>query len=601
MRSLILIVFCVLIPISSGCSGNSTLPNVPDDNLNISDQANQEIQILASGTLNLEDGSFTESNRSADQYYDVTSYVGSSFSYTIDGVIPPDILDITLTIDNTSALTVHDVCIVFEDLFGKTVMNPDSYMDIFRAWDIDPFIAFRKEDPIREFPPGPDSEQLLLKYPGGNPNVDFFIIAHLGGNTGGVYEIGNWNVSGQLTPSGGNANITVDALDHQLDVSSVTADTSVITGDITDFTLLSNDTWEADITNAAGAPVGTYIIPVMAASTAQPLYQTYNFFEISVINDGDVFINSLNFVEKPIDDTWHDICVTAGGPVYICADHTATGNIDDFRTTIRMNNDLTNLEVINPGIGMNDPDQLGVEQFWNRIDITDGGYLVTNPGFTTIITWEIIGTDAIPTYASNSLSCSTGWRGNLGFFDVWHQTESQWDSNGLGWTETTDCPTTNWAAILKRPDGGDHGSLGGLSIPSIYDWFSLVAAEGIDGTENCIFFISDGTDGRLSLSGPWLPTESTDGVEIDSVGSLGTGDAEFTGGLDVAIDSTGKIVTLEDHGAGVFRFQKFNPDLTWIYSSAWIDNGNPMRIDFDRITDNLYLLSSTGVHIMAVQ
>jgi hypothetical protein len=120
------------------------------------------------------------------------------------------------------------------------------------------------------------------------------------------------------------------------------------------------------------------------------------------------------------------------------------------------------------------------------------------------------------------------------------------------------------------------------------------------GTDNAVFFLSSASIGKLSISGSWTNEQATP-AEVDSTGTLGTGDGEFTGGLDLAVDSAGNIVTLEDHGGGVYRFQKFDNALTWIYTCAWSDNGNPMRMDFDTGDNELYLISSTGIHIMHVQ
>ena len=288
MRLVILMVSLAIVLVSLGCSSKTIVAPAHNEILPSQDMSSDgnEFQILASGTMDLDNGTVEFTSRTVSPYYDVTTLVGPYFSYSIDGLIPPDILDINMTLVNPSLITVYDVCIVFENLYGKTVMNPDSYMDIFGPWDLDPFIAFRKEDPIREFPPGDDSEQVLIKYPGGSPMVDFFIIAHLGGNTGGVYEIRDWNVSGELTTSGGNANVSMRMLDHQNNVSLVAADTTAITGGITYFSQTGDpEIWDADISNTAGAPEGTYTIPVMGTSPSTPVYQTYRFFSVDVIQE----------------------------------------------------------------------------------------------------------------------------------------------------------------------------------------------------------------------------------------------------------------------------------------------------------------------------
>jgi hypothetical protein len=284
MRFTIILLLTIMIMIFAGCSGSYRSITDPAMLSNLADKPDSQVIILDSGTINLDTQTIEFCDRENTAYLDVTRFLGSNFQFTIKGIVPPDILDIELYIANASMMTVFDVLIVFENLYGKKVMNPDSYIDIFQAWDLDPFIAFRKEDPTRGFPMAADTEQLLLKYPSGsNPMVSYFVIAHLGSNTGGVYELSNWGVNGNLTPSGGTVNVSVAAMDHQQNVSTVIADTSPITGGLTYFSVTPNpDIWQAEISNTMLAPEGVYVIPVMASSPASPQYNTYNFFEIEV-------------------------------------------------------------------------------------------------------------------------------------------------------------------------------------------------------------------------------------------------------------------------------------------------------------------------------
>jgi len=221
-------------------------------------------------------------DRTADPYLNITSLLGSNFKFKIDGFTPPNILNITLTLINPSTLTAYDVCIVFEDLYGKKVLNPDGYMDIYGPYDIDPFIAFKKDDPIRAFPPGNDSQPLNVAY-NGNPNVKFFIIAHLGGNTGGVYQISNCFAFGDLTTNGGTATIYADVYDYQGDISYVVADTRIFTGALSFLQPSgSPNPWMASFSNSLGVPVGKYNILVAATSPANPTYKTYNYASVTV-------------------------------------------------------------------------------------------------------------------------------------------------------------------------------------------------------------------------------------------------------------------------------------------------------------------------------
>jgi hypothetical protein len=291
MRNLHLLLFALIFLAGMGCSGGSKAPVAPDTN---PDQAslpipgNGDYQVLMSGTMNLDDGTITYDEKTASGYLNVTGFVGSNFSYHINGWASPGVLDITLNLNNPTTYTVNDVCIVFENLYGKKVTNADSMMDIYAAYDIDPFIAFRKENPTRTFPPGPDSEQLLLTYPGTAPNVNYFIIAHLGGNTGGVYEIREF-LQDQPLPPAGSCNISVKVLDWQNDVSSVVADTRQFSGGLT--SLIKSPTanlWTGTINNTLNVPAGTYPMIIMGQSPAVPAYRTYQSFGVVVGGGGSL-------------------------------------------------------------------------------------------------------------------------------------------------------------------------------------------------------------------------------------------------------------------------------------------------------------------------
>jgi hypothetical protein len=289
MRNLHLLLFALILLLGMGCSGGSKAPVTPESN---PDQASLPVpgsgdyQVLMSGTMNLDDGTITYDEKTASGYLNVTGFVGSNFSYHINGWQSPGVLDITLNLNNPTSITVRDVCIVFEDLYGKKVVNADSMMDIYAAFDIDPFIAFRKEDPTRTFPPGPDSEQLLLTYPGTSAYVTYFIIAHFGGNTGGVYEIRDFTQDQPLPPAG-SCNIGVTVLDWQNDVSMVVADTRQFSGALTSLTKSATpNIWTGTINNTLNVPAGTYPMIIMGQSPAVPTYKTYQLFNVEVGGGG---------------------------------------------------------------------------------------------------------------------------------------------------------------------------------------------------------------------------------------------------------------------------------------------------------------------------
>jgi hypothetical protein len=591
MRTFIFTVLICLVLVASGCSKGSLSPVNPLP-ANVSNYSQDGYQVLNSGTLDLDNQTVEFPDRMASPYLNVTGIVGSNFSFTIDGINPPDILRITLRINNISGLTVHDVCIVFENLYGKQVTNPDSYMDIFQPLDKDPFIAFRKEDPNRAFPPGIDTEQLLLKFPSGSdPRVDFFIIAHLGGNAGGVYEIRDWNVTGSLTETGGNATIKVKALDHQADVTTVTADTTLLTGGITTMTKAPEpDTWQAAITNSAHAPAGTYTIEIMGTSPASPTYQTYNYFPINV-SSTSAKIDSVNFVALPTQDTTFDICAAPNGYIYVAADHPATGNTGSKRTMLRFNNNLTGMTVLNSGTGMNHNYALP----FTRIEASNTGYIFNNPDTVKQSCWQDTG-DSTPDVIVEGRLLSYCTTLALGDF---YTVDFSGDNYCIGVVTFSDCLQAQKS--IAWPESAPTSNYGGgMFIPPNYTYDAIAGIDGIDGTLDTVFLISKGSEQYLSLSGDWL-TSHAEVLEIMQTGTSGTGDGQFTGGKDVAVNSSGYIITLESHGGGVFRFQKFDSYLTWYYTSLWSDNGDPKRMDFDKADNRLYVLTSTGVHEMTVQ
>ncbi|MCD6218637.1 hypothetical protein J7L05_12400 [bacterium] len=610
MRPIIFLSLVVLALIVAGCSGGGNVPITPQPDSTpeqIADANNHELAILASGTMNLEDGTIEASEHSASAYMDVTGFVGSNFSFTIDNFIPPDILEITLKINNVSPYTVYDACIVFENLYGKKVLNPDSYMDIFGPWDLDPFIAFRKEDPNRVFPLGIDTEPLEIQYSGGNTLVDYFIIADLAGNTGGVLALTDWNVAGQLTPDGGNATIEVTALDHQENVTGVYADTSALTGANTTFLATADPlVWTADITNSELAPEGTYIIPTMAVSPSTPAYQTYKFFELEVVDVGEARLITVEFYEKPVDDVWFDVGVEPQGFVYVVADHPETDNVGGFpdtgsRTCLKFTNNLDTMVVLNEGdVGMNNP-YPGAWNWdpnfeWDRVDVSDGGNLLTNIGGSTLATWEVSGS-----VASNVACC---WQYNCYPTNTVGNVPDVSDINPMGYGPSlfglgriSDvCPSVFTWDIAFKDTNLLNSSESNLSGDEVYPKIGVVGIEGLSDTLNMLVFFSDGTEGKLSVFGDCFSQSGT-ADEISSVGTYGTGNGEFMGGLDISINSKGDIFTLEDHG-GTYRFQKFDSDFIWIYSSPWICDGEPLRMDWDTSTDKLYMVSTVGLYLM---
>ncbi len=355
----------------------------------------------------------------------------------------------------------------------------------------------------------------------------------------------------------------------------------------------------------AGNPV-TYTVAVRGTDSCGPPPNVTVFATCEVtVDDCTTVVDNVtsdSFIAKDPEDEWFDIGVMEDSYVYVVCDHAATANVVDTRTAIMFDNDLTNMQVINSGTGMVDPQASGKPLRFDRIDVTNGGYMVTNPVQLAMVTWtlDIPSLTAVTAYAPNMLSCGGGYDGTVGCLDVWHQDDlGAYGSCAMANFQSTDCGSPGYGGVIKRPDGGTAGAFGGLVNPPMYQVPDVVASEGVEGTQNSLFFVSTATAAKLSLSGSWMDGAFFAATEIASTGTLGTADDEFSGGLDVAADSNGNIFTLEKHGCS-YRFQKFDATLTWQWTSYWVDGDSPLAMDFDRGDDKLYVLCENSIHICTV-
>jgi WD40 repeat protein len=605
MRHVLALLLSIMLLSVLGCSsGSPTTPTGASNSQPTPDSLNY--QVLSAGVMNLETGT-VEPDREAEGYLNVTGLVGSNFRYTINGWSSPGVLDITLSLNNASSLTVNDVYIVFEELTGKKVMNQDGMIDIYGANDLDPFIAFRKESPTRAFPPGLDTEPLLLSYPGSGIYVSYFIIAHLGGNTGGVWNLTDWTATGSLYPSGGSSDVTVKVWDWQNDVSGVVADTTVLTGGYKVFIKSATpQIWGATIVNSAGAPVGDYSILVRAQSPASPTYSYYNRFVLTVEQEGATGIEPLFNAALPTGDTAFDVCVAPDGYAFVLADHPATGNVGGIaslqgtRTALRYINNLTMMQVIAPGTGVVDPfDAYGYPWAdWpgecTRIECSaDGTILNTNVGRQLVTYLELSDVTV------NPLQGTYAWCGAHDFNTTMIDVCAQIANDGIygevlyGMGELPDpcasgsgIPLGDQRTLIDRADYyvSDVATTADAGL-NIND--NLVAIDGWDNTNDTVLF----------MSGPDLNALVVyTGATFGGIGALSEKariyENEFEGaGLDVAVDSAGNIVTLEAPGT----FRKFDSTYAFQYSADWTGQGTAMRIDFDRGDDVLYVLSNSHI------
>jgi hypothetical protein len=302
MRKLFLLVAVVsLLFAYAGCSSSSKLPTQPNSpDLPQADYSTPETDLLYSGTfeIDIETQTITQTDRKSDIVYDITWLLpdkcpGGCFRFTIVGMVG-SVLEIELTLENPLTIQAYDLRVEYLNLYGKVVLNPDSYTDFLGSqyWDIHPFTAFAKEIPDRAFPVGPggiDTEMLFLDCPPGSGSyVNYAITAHLPGMTPEPYEIGDMTQSGELTPDGGSATIRCRVDDHQDDVSNVFLVATPFTGAPVEMLpdAVNPGYWTVDISNTEGAPIGDYIQLIMALSPNPQNVSTYNYVTISVTEQG---------------------------------------------------------------------------------------------------------------------------------------------------------------------------------------------------------------------------------------------------------------------------------------------------------------------------
>ncbi len=294
---LIIPVFIILV-LNMGCSGSNS-PVAPSDDSPVSASAETNNEILYSGRMIIPQD-FTGEIKSIEDKetmlnMNITGYLaswcpGGCFTFQIFDVVGT-VLHIELEIENPTALQAYDVRLIYIGLYGKQVLNPDSYTDLFVKPGIRPFTAFAKENPDRNFPVSPDAfdtELLLLDIPPGAPGyVDYMITASFPNQTYEPYEINSMYAGMGLTPSGGSAEIGCYVLDHQDDVNSVIIDTTVLTGAVTNLIQDTGDYthWSATISNTEGAAIGDYTLIIQANSPNDEFIHTYNFVTVTVYED----------------------------------------------------------------------------------------------------------------------------------------------------------------------------------------------------------------------------------------------------------------------------------------------------------------------------
>ncbi len=277
----------------TGCSDAST----PFEPLNtaapaLSNGGNHDAGLSGNNVMGIYGFEFDEeavelipvAERQLAAHYDVTAWVMppgcggvGCLTYVINSWDPINrILDLNATIENPTNLTAYDVRLIFRFFIMRSLLNVDSYTPNFvPVGEINPFIAFSKGSAVRQFGPSPTkiTEAVKIYWPLGAGGFVINIVEGCWpGHCQEPYEINAIGTTGPIYPAG-STTISCDVLDWQSDVLGVKVDTTPITGGWTALTNTAGVTWQANVANSVGAPVGDY--PCWIKATSNPSSPTF--------------------------------------------------------------------------------------------------------------------------------------------------------------------------------------------------------------------------------------------------------------------------------------------------------------------------------------
>ncbi len=294
-----LILLSLLLSLSFGCSSDKdSTPITPsNDTSQPADLSDDNHAIMASGTFEINPESMAiqdVTDRVNTFHYNITSFIGGYFRYYIEGHSGP-YWTIRLEIENPTALQVHDVRIIYTNLYGKKVANPDgftNFLDPPGGPGINAFHYFAKEYDNQAFPVGPgstDSEELVIYWPSGAQwYVTYAIECSLGGNAAEPIKISEIEQVGDITPAGGGKIITCDVDDWQEDISSVTiCANDFYSEDLEMYKYGDSNTYIGNLINLNGVVPDEYVVWIRAESANPNYIKLWMPFTVNVLETTD--------------------------------------------------------------------------------------------------------------------------------------------------------------------------------------------------------------------------------------------------------------------------------------------------------------------------
>ncbi len=308
-----------------GCSGggNPIAPVVDDNNpqeyrsplldsnITEADCAGHDVMLYCTFVLNLEDMTVdVVENHSAMGHYNVKQMLNDPFVcpnlncivVQLTGFDPVEkIYTVDVILRNPTFVLGYDVRgIMFLNPSKDTaLLNPDNYIQLFDPLEqINPFKAFAKSAPDRQFPPASVYDEIYQVYIPPPPplfNINYAVDVSWPGNCKEPYEIIDIDYNGNLTPSGGSGTISCRVNDHQDDVESVQVDLHGLTGGIEDMIYDPvEELWSLTFSNEMMQPIGDYTA-LIAAKSEDYNVKLYDYVDFAVVPGADQFISGRVF------------------------------------------------------------------------------------------------------------------------------------------------------------------------------------------------------------------------------------------------------------------------------------------------------------------
>jgi len=299
LQLFIVLAVAVVIGCSSS-SSNAVLPGGDSDILNINqneitkEESGRELWGVWRMKFDFEAGSVAVEPIREVTHYQIRSLLVPSIHINSFNPVT-QIVDVNVTFNNVYQLDGYDVrLIIYTDNKGHLLLNADDWTSLFDAAggeSINPFKAYAKDKTGRKFARGTiEMENLLIYLPNLEPSVYFAIDASWPSNCKEPYSIENFSQDRLFDTPSSSAEISVDVLDWQNDVSFVKISCPEVTG-VQNIGLnhATGNTWSLIMTNQTGAQLGEYpaiIHAVSSNSSSLYLYEKVNIIISESANCG---------------------------------------------------------------------------------------------------------------------------------------------------------------------------------------------------------------------------------------------------------------------------------------------------------------------------